>query len=177
MLASVSVGRTSVISRFMVLSLLQSSHPGLARAPIMCNHFTHGNKHVITCLARLFLASCTALELIYDPTNSRLSPSPPTRTVHQVTLSSCARRLPDSVQSNVGGTQEGSIPIVRSSIQCFLPLKFSSSSKHCVSDCFRPCCHMLHSIVPQRKISLSDLIFCNNAVFSCKSSLSSVLSM
>ena len=53
----------------------------------------------------------------------------------------------DSVQSNVGGAQEGSVPIGRSSIQCFLPLKFSSSSNHCVSDCFRPCCHMLHSIV------------------------------
>jgi hypothetical protein len=72
---------------------------------------------------------------------------PPARTVHQVTLSSCARRLPDPVQSNVGGAQEGFIPVVCSSIQCFLSSKFSSSSKHCVSDCFRPCCHMLRSIV------------------------------
>ncbi len=73
--ASVSVGRTSVVSRFMVLSLLQSSHFGLARAPIMWSHFPHGNEHVITCLTRLFLASCTALELIHDPGNSRLSTS------------------------------------------------------------------------------------------------------
>jgi hypothetical protein len=32
-------------------------------------------------------------------------------------------------------------------------------------------------VVPQRKSSLSYLIFCNNAVFSCKSSLPSVLAM
>ena len=173
MCASVSVGRTSVVSRFMVLSLLQSSHPGLARALIICSHFPHGNEPVITCLARLLFASCTALELIHDPRNSRLSPSlsrnsaaqvgsrfslvvhflklehttpPPTRTVHQVTLSSCARRLPDSAQSSVGGAHEA-FPVVPGLIQCFLPVKFSSPSNHCISDCFRPCCHMLHCIV------------------------------
>jgi len=75
MCATVSVGRTSVVFRSIFLSLLQSSHPGLARAPIMCSHFPHGNEHVITCLARLFLASCTALELIHEPRNSRPSPS------------------------------------------------------------------------------------------------------
>jgi hypothetical protein len=57
------------------LSLLQSSHPGLLRTPILCSHFPHGNEHVITCLARLFLTSCTALELIQDPRHSLLSPS------------------------------------------------------------------------------------------------------
>ena len=130
MCSTISFGRTYVNFRSMFLSLLQSSHPRLARAPIMCSHFPHGNEHVITCLARLFLASCTALKLIHEPRNSRLSPSlsrnsaaqvgsrfslvvhflklehttpPPTRTVHQVTLSSCARRLPDSAQSSVGG--------------------------------------------------------------------------
>jgi hypothetical protein len=71
----VSVGRTSVVFRSMFLALLQSSHPGLARAPIMCSHFPRGNEHVITCLARLFLASCTALDLIHEPRNSLLSPS------------------------------------------------------------------------------------------------------
>ena len=75
MCATVSVGRTPVAFRSMFLALLQSSHPGLARAPIMCSHFPHGNELVITCLARLFLASCTALELTHEPTNSRLSPS------------------------------------------------------------------------------------------------------
>jgi hypothetical protein len=75
MCASVSVGRASVVFRSMFLSLLQSSHPGLARAPIMCSHFPHSNEHVITCLARLFLASCTVLELIHEPRNSRLSQS------------------------------------------------------------------------------------------------------
>jgi hypothetical protein len=55
--------------------LVQSSHPGLARAPIMSSHFPHGNEHEITCLARLFLASCTALELIHEPRDSQLSPS------------------------------------------------------------------------------------------------------
>ena len=51
------------------------THPGLARVPILCSHFPRGNEHVITCLARVFLASCTALELIHEPRNSRLSPS------------------------------------------------------------------------------------------------------
>jgi hypothetical protein len=41
----------------------------------MCSHFPHGNKHVITRLARLFFASCTALELIHEPRHSLLSPS------------------------------------------------------------------------------------------------------
>jgi hypothetical protein len=71
---------------------------------------------------------------------------PLARTVHQVTLSSCARRLPDSVQSNVGGAH-GAFPVILGLRQCFLPVKFSSPSNHCISDCFRPCCHMLHSIV------------------------------
>ena len=134
----------------MVLSLLQSSHPGLARAPTMCSHFPHGNEHVFTCLARLFLASCTAHELIHDPSpvvhflKLEHTIPPPTRTVHQVILSSCARRLPDSVQSNVGSAHEA-FPVVLGLIQCFLPVKFSSSSHHCILDCFRPCCHMLHS--------------------------------
>ena len=75
MCAIVSVGRTSVVFRSMFLALLKSSHPGLARAPIMCSHFPHGNEHVITCLARLVLASCTTLELIHEPSNYRLSPS------------------------------------------------------------------------------------------------------
>jgi hypothetical protein len=43
--------------------------------PIMCNHFPHGNEHVMTCLARLFFASFTALELIQDPRHYLLSPS------------------------------------------------------------------------------------------------------
>jgi hypothetical protein len=51
------------------------SHPGLFRTPILCSHFPHGNEHVMTCLARLFLASCIALELIQDPRHSLLSPS------------------------------------------------------------------------------------------------------
>ena len=75
MCATVSVGRTSVVFRSMFLALLQSSHPGLARAPIMCSHFPHGNEHVIPCLDSLFLASCTALELIHEPRNSLISPS------------------------------------------------------------------------------------------------------
>ena len=57
------------------LSLLQSSQLGLARAPILCSHFPHGKEHVITCLALLFLASCTAPDLIHEPRNSLLSPS------------------------------------------------------------------------------------------------------
>ena len=57
------------------LSLLQSSHLGLARAPIMCSHCPHGKEHVITCLALLFLASSTALELIQEPRHSLLSHS------------------------------------------------------------------------------------------------------
>ena len=57
------------------LSLLQSSHLGLARAPIMCSHCPHGKEHVITCLALLFLASGTAPDLIHEPRNSLLSPS------------------------------------------------------------------------------------------------------
>ncbi len=98
---------------------------------------------------------------------------PPARTVHQVTLSSCARRLPDSVQSNVGGAQEGFIPVVRSSIQCFLPAEISSSSKHCISDCFRPCFHMLHSIavVPLVRHSLGALhsvVHCRHSDGSCR---------
>ena len=67
MCATVSIGRVSVDVKPIPLSLLQSSHLGLARAPIMCSHFPHGNEHVITCLARLFFASCTALELIHEP--------------------------------------------------------------------------------------------------------------
>jgi hypothetical protein len=60
-----------------LLSLLQTSHPGLVRTPILCSHFPHGNEHdnVITCLARLFLASFTAFELIQEPRHSLLSPS------------------------------------------------------------------------------------------------------
>ena len=48
---------------------------GLVRAPIMCSHFPHGNEHEITCLARRFLASCTAFECNHEPRNSLLSPS------------------------------------------------------------------------------------------------------
>ena len=51
------------------------SPAGCYSTPIICNHFPHGNEHVITCLARLFFASCTALELIQDPRHSLLSPS------------------------------------------------------------------------------------------------------
>jgi len=72
--ATVSIGRASVNVMSILLSLLQSSYPGLARAPIMCSHFPHGNEHEITCLARFF-ASCTALELIHEPRHSLLSPS------------------------------------------------------------------------------------------------------
>ena len=75
MCATVSIGRASVDVMSFLLSLLKSSHPGLARAPIMCSHFLHGNEHVITCLALLFLASSTALELIQEPRHSLLSPS------------------------------------------------------------------------------------------------------
>ena len=32
----------------------------------MCSHFPHGKEHVITCLALLFLASCTAPDLIHE---------------------------------------------------------------------------------------------------------------
>ena len=72
MWATVSNGRTSVIFSPCFSPFW---HLGLARAPIMCIHFTHGNEHVITCLASLFLASCTEFELIHGPRNSRLSPS------------------------------------------------------------------------------------------------------
>jgi hypothetical protein len=75
MCTTVSIGRASVDVVAIPLSLLQSSHPGLGRAPIMCSHFPHGNEHVIACLARLFFASCTALELIHEPRHSLLSPS------------------------------------------------------------------------------------------------------
>jgi hypothetical protein len=61
----------------------------------------------------------------------------------------------------------------RKSIWCAARIKFP----------FVPCKIYAYSdassadIVPQRKSSLSYLIFCINAVFSCKSSLSSVLAM
>jgi hypothetical protein len=55
--ATVSSSRCSIASCPCLLSLLQSSHRGLARAPIICSHFPHGNEHVITCVARLFFAS------------------------------------------------------------------------------------------------------------------------
>jgi len=57
------------------LIYLSQFSPGLLRTPILCSHFPHGNEHVMTCLARLFLASCTALELIQEPRHSLLSPS------------------------------------------------------------------------------------------------------
>ena len=92
-------------------------------------------------LCQPVFSSCPSLEVEHTP-------PPPARVVHQVTLSSCTRRLFDSLQSTISGSQEDFVPIsVCSSIQCFLPLEFSASSKHCVSDCLRPCCHMLHSIV------------------------------
>jgi hypothetical protein len=58
-----------------LISLLQSSHPRLIRTPILCSHFPYGNEHVITFLARPFLASFTALELIQEPRHSLFSPS------------------------------------------------------------------------------------------------------
>jgi hypothetical protein len=100
---TVSVGRTSVAFRSMILSLLQSSHPGLARAPIMCSHFPHGNEHVITCLARLVLASCTALELIHEPSNYRLSPSLGIRSLPPATLEFW-------FDSQTRGTKENRVP-------------------------------------------------------------------
>jgi hypothetical protein len=95
MCATVSFGRTFVVFRFMVLSLLQSSHPGLARAPIMWSHFPHGNEHVVTCLARLFLASCAALELIHEPRNSLLSPFLSKNSAAQV-VAACFSQLSSS---------------------------------------------------------------------------------
>ncbi len=62
-------------------------------------------------------------------------------------LSSCTRCLLNALQSTISGAQESCVPIIQSSIQSFLHLEFSASSKHRVSDCLRPCCHMLHSIV------------------------------
>ena len=59
----------------LLLFLLQSLRPGLVRTPILYSHFPHGNEDVITCLARLFLASFTAFELIQEPRLSLLSPS------------------------------------------------------------------------------------------------------
>jgi hypothetical protein len=59
----------------------------------MRSHFPHGNEHVITCLARLFLASCTALELIHEPRNSRLSPSLSKNSAAQVVAAGWANPL------------------------------------------------------------------------------------
>ena len=88
MCATVSIGRASVDVMPIPLSLLQSSHPGLARAPMMCSHFQHGNEHVITCLARLFFASCTALESIHELRHSLLSPSLSKNSAAQVVAAS-----------------------------------------------------------------------------------------
>jgi hypothetical protein len=74
MCATVSAGMLSIASFLCCLSLLHSSQPGLARAPIMCSHFPHGNEHVITCVARLFFASWIAPDVIHNPRNSLLSP-------------------------------------------------------------------------------------------------------
>ena len=52
----VSSGRFSIESCTLFVSLLQRSQRELARVPIICSHFPHGNEHVITCVARLFLA-------------------------------------------------------------------------------------------------------------------------
>ena len=57
MCATLSSGRCSTAPCPCLLCLLQSSHRWLARAPITCSHFPHGNEHVITCVARLFFAS------------------------------------------------------------------------------------------------------------------------
>ncbi len=45
MCATVSSGRCSITACSYLLSLLQSSHRGLARAPIICSHFPHGKYH------------------------------------------------------------------------------------------------------------------------------------
>ncbi|MFN9898240.1 MAG: hypothetical protein ACK55Z_05465, partial [bacterium] len=74
MCATVSCGRESTDAPRVSLSLLQSSHLRLARAPITCSHFPHGKEHVITCLTLLFLASGTLLDLIHEPRISLLSP-------------------------------------------------------------------------------------------------------
>ena len=54
--------------------------------------------------------------------------------------------LPDSLQTHVSGAHEV-LPVAPGLSQCLLPVEFSSPSNHCISDCFRSCCNMLHSIV------------------------------
>ena len=82
----------------------------------------------------------STLELIHKPRNSRLSPSLSRNSAAQVVAAGfCAIQC----RWSTGRLY----PVVRRSIQCFLSLKFSSPSNHCISDCLRPCCHMLHSIV------------------------------
>jgi len=53
---------------FLSLKLCSSfTQRELARAPIICSHFPHGNEHVITCVARLLSASGKLFELIHEP--------------------------------------------------------------------------------------------------------------
>ena len=75
MCATVSSGRCSIASCSCHPSLVQNSHRGLARAPIISSHFPRGKEHVITCVARLLFASLIAPALIHSPRNSLLSPT------------------------------------------------------------------------------------------------------
>ena len=106
---TVSAG-TSFVSKSIFLALLQSSQPGLLRAPIMCSHFPHGNEHEITCLARRFLASSTALEFNYEPRNSLLSPSLSKNSAAQVVAAGFSSCLSPEVDAYISSPTNWSCP-------------------------------------------------------------------
>ena len=124
MCATVSGRRESIDAPCVSLSLLQSSHLGLARAPIMCSHCPHGKEHVITCLALLFLASGTAPDLIHEPNSSLLSPSLSKNSAAQVVvvgLFQFSYSLPPAL-----GIQLPLVPLLSGpfdhAVVCFTPL-------------------------------------------------------
>ena len=67
--------------------------------------------------------------------------------------------------------QELFAPVTRSSVQCLLPLKFTSPLKHCVSDCFRPRGHTLHAfVVPSVRPSGCAGVDCLRSSGNCRAS-------
>ena len=178
MCATVPSGRCSITSCPCLLSLLQGSHRGLARAPIICGHFSHAG---------------IAPEWIHVPKNSLLSPPQgkirrpmlwllgvscllplgveaynptpdiccPLMIKSHLTPGACY--LSDSCHSCISCTQEPFVPVTSSSVQCLLPLKFSFPLEHCILDGFGPCGHSLHHafVVPFVPHSVSGGVACS----------------